>query len=66
MKRSRHSLKPWKLTITAPGFPGSITTEDQTSEATWHTLFSEMLSDAYEAACRRKFPERQIASETRR
>ena len=48
----------WRLSITAPGFPGSITTEDETSEPTWHSLFNAMLSDAYEAACRRRFPER--------
>ena len=57
----------WKLTITAPGFPfGSITTEDETKEPTWFAPFNEMVSDAYSAACRKRFPERQIASEARR
>ena len=56
----------WTLTVTAPGFPGSITTEDATTEQTWHLLFNEMISDAYSAACRRRFPERQIAIEARR
>ena len=37
----------WALTVTAPGFPGSITTEDATTEATWHSLFNEMIGDAY-------------------
>lgn len=56
----------WTLTVTAPGFPGSITTEDATTEQTWHLLFNEMISDAYSAACRKRFPERQIAIEARR
>lgn len=55
----------WALTLTAPAFPGSITTEDQTTEATWYPLFTEMLSDAYEGACRKRFPGRQIAEATR-
>ena len=57
----------WKLTISAPGFPfGGVTTEHETKEPTWFLAFNEMLSDAYSAACRRKFPGREIASEARR
>ena len=53
----------WKLTVTAPAFPGTITTEDETTEQTWHSLFNEMISDAYSAACRRRFPRREFANE---
>jgi hypothetical protein len=45
----------WRVTITQPG---GITTEDETVEANWHALFSEMLRAAYESANRRRFPER--------
>ena len=56
----------WKLTITAPGFPATVTTEDETTEPTWYPLFNEMLASSYESACRQRFPGRQIASEARR
>jgi hypothetical protein len=49
----------WTVTIVAPG---GITTEDETVEATWYPLFNEMLSAAYEGACRRRFPEREARS----
>jgi hypothetical protein len=45
----------WKVSISAPG---NITKKNETTERTWFPLFTEMLSDAYGAACRRRFPER--------
>lgn len=45
----------WKVSISAPG---SVTKENETTERTWFPLFTEMLSDAYETAQRRRFPER--------
>lgn len=45
----------WKVSISAPGGTAS---EDETTEASWFPLFSEMLSMAYEDVCRRRFPER--------
>ena len=57
----------WKLSITAPGVPfGSVTTEQEINEPTWFQAFNEMLSDAYEGACRQRFPGREIANEARR
>jgi hypothetical protein len=46
----------WTIRTTSPG---NITKEDQTTEKTWFPLLSEMLSAAFEAANRRRFPERQ-------
>jgi hypothetical protein len=45
----------WTVAITAPG---GVVTEDETVEATWYPLFTELLSTAYESACRQRFPER--------
>ena len=56
----------WTLAVTAPSFPGNTTSEDTTTEPTWYPLFNEMISAAYESACRQRFPGRQIASEVRR
>jgi len=49
----------WRIAITSPG---NITTEDETVEATWYPLFSEMLRAAFESANRRRFPERTALS----
>jgi hypothetical protein len=46
----------WTVTITSPG---GIKTEDETSERTWFPLFSELLSEAYHTAQRKRFPERR-------
>jgi hypothetical protein len=46
----------WTVTITSPG---GIKTEDTTVERTWHALFSEMLSESYHAAQKKRFPERR-------
>ena len=56
----------WTLTVTAPTFPGSTTSEDTTTEPTWYPLFAEMLADAHANACRRRFPGREIATEATR
>ena len=53
----------WSVTITQPG---GIVTQDETVEATWYPLLNEMLAAAHEAAIKRQFPGRQIASEARR
>ena len=45
----------WAVTITQPG---GIVTEDETVEASWYPLFTEMLRAAFENANRRRFPER--------
>jgi hypothetical protein len=45
----------WRVTVTGPG---NITTEDETVEATWYPLFTEMLRAAFEGANRRRFPAR--------
>lgn len=53
----------WTLVVTAPSFPGNTTSEDTTTEPTWYRLFNEMISDAYEGACRKRFPGREIVTE---
>lgn len=45
----------WAVSVTAPG---NIATSDETVEATWYPLFTEMLASAFENANRRRFPER--------
>jgi hypothetical protein len=47
----------WTVVITSPG---GIKTEDTTVERTWFPLFSEMLSEAYHSAQKKRFPERQV------
>jgi len=46
----------WAIKITSPN---NVVTEDATVERTWYPLFTEMLSAAYEAAQRKRFPERR-------
>jgi len=46
----------WTVVITSAG---GIKTEDTTVEKTWFLLFSEMLSEAYHAAQKKRFPERR-------
>jgi hypothetical protein len=48
----------WTVAIEAPG---GVKTSDETVEATWYPLFSEMLTSAVDNATRRRFPERQGA-----
>ena len=45
----------WSVTVTAAD---GIETKDETCEATWYPLFSEMLTTAFKNAQRRRFPER--------
>src|SRR5262249_12964701 len=42
----------WKVSITSPG---NITKSDETTERTWYPLFTEMLSEAYHAAQKKRF-----------
>jgi len=46
----------WEVSITSPG---NITNTDETTERTWYPLFAEMLRAAFEAAQRKRFPERR-------
>jgi hypothetical protein len=46
----------WTITVTPPN---GIKIEDTTVERTWFPLFSEMLSEAYHAAQKKRFPERR-------
>jgi hypothetical protein len=46
----------WTITITSPG---GVKTEDSTVERTWYPLFTEMLSDAFHAAQKKRFPDRR-------
>ena len=45
----------WTISITAPGH---VVSEAETQDATPYLLFNDMLADAYEAAVRRRFPQR--------